>query len=65
MYYVTRFIIWPKVLWLWFDKSNRKNGGTKTVVDGWYMISQSTGFYWYNKVGIVVTLMFGVRILSM
>ena len=60
MYLTTRFVIFPKRLWRWFDRLNLKNGGTHATVDRWYRISSSTKLYWYNRVGVVTTFLFGV-----
>ena len=60
LYFVTRLVISPRFLWRWFDRLNLKNGGTHATVERWHMISTSTKLFWYNKVGIVTTLLFGV-----
>ena len=60
LYFVTRLVISPRFLWRWFDRLNLKNGGTHATVERWNMIATSTKLFWYNKVGIVTTLLFGV-----
>lgn len=64
LYFLTRLIISPRQLWIWFDKLNLKGGGTHATVERWHMISASTKLFWYNRIGIVVTLIFGVTISS-
>lgn len=59
-YRATRFLVFPNVFWRWFDKSNFPLRGTKEVVRIWFIISKATGLFWYNFVGMFVTLLFGV-----
>lgn len=60
LYFVTRLVISPKFLWTWFDKLNLKSGGTHATVERWGLITASTEVHWYNTVGIVTALIFGV-----
>lgn len=60
LYKGTRFIVLPNFIWQGFDKSNFPLRGTDEVVRIWFIISKSTGLFWYNKVGVLVALVFGV-----
>ena len=60
MYVLARTVIVPSGLWKWFDKLNMKTGGTHATLKRWRVISSSTKLYWYNQVGIVIFLLFGV-----
>ena len=59
-YSATRFLVFPNVLWRWFDEANFPLRGTQEVVRIWFIISKGTGLFWYNFVGMFVTFLFGV-----
>mmetsp|Transcript_5683 Transcript_5683/g.6723 ORF Transcript_5683/g.6723 Transcript_5683/m.6723 type:complete len:630 (+) Transcript_5683:229-2118(+) len=59
MYWAARQVIWIDAFWNRYDSALKAEGNESNLFKNWTEVSKDTGLYWYNKLLMTITLIFG------